>query len=107
MEHGNMVPSGEQCTVSMSGKVVCLQRKVTKGTSIYGEYYFNRRINVGKKELFNLYDDDDKELSNQLKIVARSSVKEVIRHKVNVILVKMASIIEDPMRNEEYNSCET
>jgi hypothetical protein len=59
---------------------------------------------VDKKELFNLYDDMT-ELSNQLKIVARSSIKEVIQHKVNVILVKMASIIEDPTRKEECNSC--
>jgi hypothetical protein len=36
-----------------------------KGTSINGEYYLNERINVDKKELFNLY-DDMKEVSNQL-----------------------------------------
>jgi hypothetical protein len=47
---------------------LCLQRKVTKGANINGEYYLNERINVDKKELFNLQ-DDMKELSNLLKIV--------------------------------------
>lgn len=61
-------------------------------------------INVDKKEFLTLQ-DEMKELSNLLKIVAWSSVKEVIQHTVNVILIKkMASIIEDSMRNEEYNS---
>jgi hypothetical protein len=105
LSKANMATSGgEQCIVSKSGKVTYLQCKVTKGASIKGEYYPNKRINEDQKELLNLQ-DDMKELSNLLKIVARSSVKEVIQHKVNVILVKMASIIEDSVINEEYNSC--
>lgn len=59
---------------------------------------------MDKKEFLNLQ-DDMKELSILLKTVAWSLVKEVIQHKVNVILVKMDSIIDDSMRNEEYNSC--
>jgi hypothetical protein len=71
-----MALSEEQCIVSKSGIVTCLQCKVTKGASINGEYYLNERINVDKKELLNVQ-DDMKELSNLLKIVIRSSVKEV------------------------------
>jgi hypothetical protein len=77
-----------------------------KGASINGDYYLNETINVGKKELLILQ-KDMKELRSLLETVARSSVKEVIQHKVNVILVKMASITDGSMRNEEYNSCWT
>jgi hypothetical protein len=101
-----MALSVEEFAVPKSGKAARLQCKITKATSIYGEYYRNERMNVDKNELVNLY-DDMKELSNQLKIVASSSVKEVILHKDNVILVEMASIIEDYTRNEEYTSCGT
>jgi hypothetical protein len=93
-----------ECVLSKSGKAMCFQCKVTKDTSIYGEYYINKRINVDKKEFLNLQ-NDMKELSNLLKIIAWSLVKEVIQHKGNVILVKMASIIDYSMRNEENNLC--
>jgi hypothetical protein len=59
---------------------------------------------VGKEEVLNLQ-EDMKELRSLLETVARSSIKEVIQHKVNVILVKLASITDDSLRNEEYNSC--
>jgi hypothetical protein len=77
-----------------------------KGENINGEYYLNEMINVDKKELLNLQ-EDMKELRSLLETVARSTVKEIINHKFNVILVKMAGIAYDSLRNEEHNSCGT
>jgi hypothetical protein len=47
------------------------------------------------------------EFRSLLETIARSSIKEVIHHKVNVILAKMAIITDGSLRNEEYNSCWT
>jgi hypothetical protein len=58
---------------------------------------------VSKKELLNLQ-EDIKGVRSLLETVARSAEKEVI-HKVNEILIKMTSIPDGSMRNEEYNSC--
>jgi hypothetical protein len=75
-----------------------------KVACIIGEYYLNKTVNVGKKEWLNLQ-DDMKELRSLLETVTRSLVKEVVQHKVNGILVKMATITNGSLRNKEYNLC--
>lgn len=72
--------------------------------SVKGEYYLNDRTDVNTKELLNVQ-DNMKGLTSLLKSATECLVKEVIRHKVNMIFLKMACIIYDYLRNEDYNSC--
>jgi methylglyoxal synthase len=49
---------------------------------------------VDKQEMVNLR-EEMKELANQLKLVASSQVSEVIQQKVNTMIGKIDSLIED------------
>jgi hypothetical protein len=75
---------------------------VVEGASLNGEYYLSESINVDKMVLLNLQ-HDIKELSSLLQIATRSSGEEVMQHKIDTILIKMASIIEDSSRTKEQN----
>jgi hypothetical protein len=97
-----MTPREKRSGVIMNGKVTDFHSTVTKDTKIEGEHYCKERINVDKTELMNLQ-DDIKVLSSLLHAVTAPS-KEVIQQKVNMILAKMASISEDSMSSEKYNS---
>ncbi|PNF17838.1 hypothetical protein B7P43_G05719 [Cryptotermes secundus] len=98
-----MVPSVVQGAVAKGGNDMCPRCKSTKVISNYGDNYYNSRINVDRKELFKIY-EDIKELSGQIKVVVGSPVEEVMKHKIDVILEKMDSMVEDYTRSEEDNS---
>jgi hypothetical protein len=95
--------SREQCNVCSGENTSCSHYTVINGASSNEEYYLSECINVDNMVLLNLQ-DDIKELSCLLQSVTRSSGKEVIQHKVNMILVKMAIIAEDSTRNKGHNS---
>jgi hypothetical protein len=97
-----MASSGEQDDVCCNENTTCLDYTVTKGASINGKYYFSENINMDKMVLLNLQ-DDIKELSSLLHTVTRSSGKEVMQHKIDTTLVKMASIIEDSTKIKDQN----
>jgi hypothetical protein len=100
-----MVPRGKQSDVLKNGKVTDSHSIVEKDAITEGEHYYQKRIIVDKTELMKLQ-VDIKEVSSLLYAVTAPSIK-VIQQKVNKILVKMASITEDSMNSEEYNSCWT
>jgi hypothetical protein len=68
------------------------------------DFLCKENVDRNNDDLFNLQ-EDMRELRNLLKTAVRRSVKEVIVHEINVILVKIASLTFVSMRNTENNLC--
>jgi hypothetical protein len=85
--------------------VTCSQRKVKISEINQCDFLCKESVDRNNNDLFNVQ-EDMKELRNLLKTATRS-VKEVILHEINVILVKIASRTEVSTRNTENDLCST
>lgn len=97
-----MATSQEQEDAGCEENNTCIKYKIAEGVCINREHYISESIIVDKTALVNLQ-DDIKKLSSMLQLAMRSSGEEVMQHKINTMLIKMASIIEDSPRTKEQN----
>jgi hypothetical protein len=89
-----MASSGMKYVISKSETVTSLQCKTANSMRNDGKHLRNEKIIVDKQEMVNLR-EEMKELANQLKLIASNQVSEVIQQKVNTIIGKIDSFIQD------------
>jgi hypothetical protein len=99
-----MVSSRDHLNPRSLEKLTFLPNKSEANVSINGEKAQKQEQFPLNNELLNLQ-EDMLEFKNVLRSATRSSVKEVIKHEIDVISVKITSLSNDYSINDEDNKC--
>jgi hypothetical protein len=99
-----MASSSDFLSSSSDEELTFLPNKGEVNVILNGEKAQKREEFPVNNELLDLC-KDMLEFKNLLRSAARSSVKEVIKHEIDVISAKVASLSDDSSRNNEDNNC--